>query len=63
MITADANLAFGLVCLKTGDIGSCVEHLHKAQNTFHHIQGEFDFKTKEVDNLLRAIEQINQQQH
>ena len=32
--TAETYLTFGLVCLKTGDFGSCVEYLQKALMTF-----------------------------
>jgi hypothetical protein len=28
--------------------------------TFENQQGEFDFKTKEVDNLLKSLDQIMQ---
>jgi len=60
VVTAESYLSFGLVCLKTGDLNSCVEHLQKAKMTFENQQGEFDFKTKEVENLLRELEQIMQ---
>ena len=34
VVTAESYLAFGLVCLKTGDFGACVDHLQKAKQTF-----------------------------
>lgn len=60
MTTAEAYVAFGLVCLKTGDFSSCIEHLEKARTIFETYPGESDFKTKEVKNLLRELEQILQ---
>ena len=59
--TAESYLSFGLVCLKTGDVGSCMEDLQKAKMTFENQQGEFDFKTKEVDNILRELNNLVQQ--
>jgi hypothetical protein len=56
VVTAESYLSFGLVCLKTGDLGSCFEHLQKAKMSFENYQGESDFKTKEVGNLLRELE-------
>jgi hypothetical protein len=60
--TAEVFLAFGLVCLKTGDLNSCVEHIQKTLMVFQNQLGEFDFKTKEVENLLRSLNDINQGQ-
>jgi len=60
--TAEAYMSFGLICLKTGDFNSCVEYLQKALVVFQTQLGEFDFKTKEVENILNSFEQ-NMQQH
>ena len=34
VLTAEANLAFGLVALKTNDIGTCIDSLQKAVMIF-----------------------------
>ena len=38
-----------------------MEYLQKAKMTFENQQGEFDFKTKEVDNILRELNNLVQQ--
>jgi hypothetical protein len=64
IITAESYLTFGLICLKTGDFNSCVENLQKSLMVFQNQLGEYDMKTKEVDNLLRNLDQMqNQGQH
>lgn len=61
VVTAESYVSFALVCLKTGDVNSCMDYLQKARMIFENYQGESDFKTKEVDNLIRELEQIMQQ--
>lgn len=56
--TAEAYMSFGLVCLKTGDLNSCIEHLQKTLMVYQNQLGEFDFKTKELDNLLRSLSEV-----
>ena len=56
--TAEAYMSFGLVCLKTGDLNSCIDHLQKTLMVYQNQLGEFDFKTKELDNLLRSLAEI-----
>lgn len=34
ILTAETYLSFGLVCLKTGDFGSCMENLQKSLMVF-----------------------------
>jgi len=56
VVTAESNVSFALVCLKTGDVSSCMEHLRKAKLIFENYQGATDFKTKEVNNLINELE-------
>lgn len=58
VVTAESYVSFGLVCLKTGEINPCIDHLQKAKMIFENYQGESDYKTKEVDGLLRELDQL-----
>jgi tetratricopeptide (TPR) repeat protein len=57
--TAESSLAYGLISLKIGQIDGCIEGLRMALGIYQNQLGEFDFKTKEVENLLRQFEQYN----
>jgi hypothetical protein len=48
-------LSFALVCLKTGNYRDCIQDLQKAFEIFTNQLGEFDYKTKEVENLLGSM--------
>ena len=59
ILTAETCLAFGLVCLKTGDYGSCMENLQKALMVFQNQGPIINPKSREVENLLRLLDNMN----
>ena len=61
IMTAECQLTFALVVLKTGNVMPCLEYMQKAQMFFSNNLGEFDRKTKEVDALIRKVENIIKQ--
>ena len=62
VLTAETYLAYALVCLKLGQFGTCMDELQRALMIFQNQLGEFEFKTKEVANLLRSLDQLGNQQ-
>lgn len=56
MTTAECNVSFALVMLKTGNYMIALEGLEKAYYTFLSALGEFDPKTKEIGDLIKKIE-------
>ena len=59
LLTAETYMAYALVCLKLSQFGQCIEDLNRALMIFQTQLGEFEFKTKEVNQLLRSLEQLN----
>jgi NAD(P)H-dependent FMN reductase len=54
--TAECQFTFALVMLKTGNVMSAVEFMQKALQIYQNNLGEFDRKTKEVEDTLRKVE-------
>ena len=44
--------------LKTGNVMASIEFMQKAHNYFQNNLGEFDRKTKEVEELIRKVENL-----
>ena len=61
LMTAETYMAYALVCLKLGQLNQCVDDLNRALMIYQTQLGEFEFKTKEVGQLLRSLDQLNQQ--
>jgi tetratricopeptide (TPR) repeat protein len=59
-LTAECNVAFALVMLETGNYMVALEGLEKAYCTFMSALGEFDPKTKEISDLIKRIENMQQ---
>jgi tetratricopeptide (TPR) repeat protein len=55
VLTAECELAFALVMLKTGDVMLSLEYLQKAMHIFANTLGEYDEKTQEVDELIKKV--------
>ena len=57
--TASVYFTFGLLCLKTDQFEKCVEDLSLAHMIYAEKLGELDMKTKEVEAVLRSLDQFN----
>jgi hypothetical protein len=49
--------------LKTSNVTASIEYMQKAQITFANILGEFDRKTKEVETIIRRVENFIKEAH
>jgi len=56
-VTADCQFTYGLVSLKIGNDQQGVESIKTAHAIFANNLGEFDEKTKEVEDVLFKIDQ------
>ena len=54
--TAECEFTFGLVLFKNENRDESIEHLAKAHMTFANSLGEFDRKTKDVEQIIKRIE-------
>jgi hypothetical protein len=63
VLTAECNIAFSLVMLKTGNFMVALESLDTAYYTFLSALGEFDNKTKDVGELIKKINAMREQTH
>ena len=61
--TAECQFTFALVMLKTGNVMASVEFMQKSQITYANNLGEFDRKTKEVENIIRKVENFIKDTH
>ena len=60
-LTAECDVAFALVMLRTGNDTIAVEFLEKAHYILIQSLGEFDPKTKEVEELAKKVEEMQRQ--
>lgn len=60
-LTAECDVAFALVMLRTGNDKIAVEFLEKAHYILMNSLGEFDPKTKEVEELAKRVEEMQRQ--
>jgi len=61
-ITAECQFVFGLVMLKTGNVIPALEMMQKAHIIYANNLGEFDEKTKEIEEVVRRVED-NMKEH
>lgn len=54
--TAECEFTFGLVLFKNENRDESIDHLAKSHMTFANALGEFDRKTKEVEQIIKRIE-------
>lgn len=60
--TAECQFTYGLVSLKTGNLGQAYDAIKTAHEIYANNLGEFDEKTKEVGNILQNLEERLQPQ-
>lgn len=60
-LTAEADVSFALVMLRTGNDMVAVEFLEKAYYILTNSLGEYDPKTKEVGELSKRVEELQRQ--
>jgi F420-0:gamma-glutamyl ligase-like protein len=54
--TAECEFTFALVLFKNENRDEALDHMTKAHNTFANSLGEFDRKTKEVENIIKRVQ-------
>lgn len=60
-LTAECDVAFALVMLRTSNDMIAIEFLEKAHYILMNSLGEFDPKTKEVEELAKRVEEMQRQ--
>ena len=61
--TAEAQYAWGLVSLKTGNGMAALDAMTDAHRVLSNNLGEFDRKTKEVEDVMQRVEEQIKAQH
>lgn len=58
ILTGECMFTYALVALKTGDVEQALDTLQKTLVIYSNTLGEFDRKTKEVEETHRMIESM-----
>jgi len=58
VLTAECQFAFGLVLFKNENKEAAIDLMTKAHIIYCNTLGEFDRKTKEVENIIKQLQQM-----